>query len=187
MLRRLAIALGLAVALGPSPSAEPVVPPKVLLLVGEGPLRPGDELLGRRLVARGYAVAVGNAASLEAGSWAGQDAVVLSSSVDAAAGERLRAADVPLVVLQPLLYGRLGLAGDGLGADFGIDSTLGRTGITIHDAQHPLAGGVDAEVRVATRPVNIGWARPSSGAIVVASLSGAPDRVVAFAYAPRAS
>ena len=97
MMRRLAVAFCLALALGRSPSAAPVARPKVLLLVGQGPLDPGAQLLRHRLDARGYAVTVADAPSFERRGWAGQDAIIVSTLVDAAAADRLRSAELPLV------------------------------------------------------------------------------------------
>lgn len=178
---RFVAAFILAAAFGP-PAPPVAAPAQLVFVVGQGPMRPGDELLRRRLERRGYGVAVITDGLLRESDWAGKHAVVVSSSAEPALAARLREASVPVVVLNPFLFAPLGLSGPALGSDFGYDTTLGRTGVTVRDPRHTLAAGGTGDVGVASRPIDIGWARPASDAAVIATVSGEPRRVVDFAY-----
>ena len=184
MVRRLAIGIGLAVAVVATAAPGPRSP-RIALVLGAGPLRPGDVLLRDRLSQRGFHVALveDRQAEAERATLASSSLIVVSSSVEPRGlAPELRELEVPLVVLHPLLHAELGMSSGAVGADLGYETTLGRSGISIQARGHALAAGLSDEVSVSDRPMAIGWATPNQNAVVVATLSATDDRPVFFAY-----
>src|SRR5687767_5243125 len=118
MLQRVALLGALVSFSSPLVGPEISAPPRVLLVVGEGPLREADEQLRRRLAEHGYEVATAPGGALRMESARGARVLVLSPSVSPAAAPRAGITRIPVVALNALAFPGLGLSVDRLHEDF---------------------------------------------------------------------
>jgi hypothetical protein len=154
------------------------------MVVGEEPLIATDVAVRARLAAQlRVDVIVQDVAKTEDAD--GKALVMLTSSVTVAGtGTKFRDVPVPLILLEPNLLGLMRLT-DEPPSDHGATQRT-ETQIRIVDEDHPLAAGFEGDVTVYPTPWRLTWGVPGPEAIEVATVVGAPDRRVIFAY-PRGS
>ena len=116
---------------------------------------------------------------------AGQDLILISETVSAVEiGPKYRDVAVPLVTFENDLVGDLGLSADKADRDWGTDAGL--RFIHLVNAPHPLAAGLGAGNQnvLASDHFKMSWGRPvlGSGATVIATLRGEPEKAAIFAY-----
>jgi DNA-binding protein YbaB len=157
--------------------------PRVLLVVGQLPLRADDAAIKKRLEdSFGFLVDV-KLATAAVEQHANRKAVVIiaESVASGDVGTKFTSVAVPVVVCEHLLFDDLKLTGTNSSTDFG--SVAGQTQLEIVKADHPLAAGLPAgAATVASSPSNFAWGKPASAAIKVARLIGRPDGWGMFGY-----
>jgi hypothetical protein len=166
----------------PSPPAEaqtdaPPLGLAVVLVDAQNPVHANDALLEDRLRQFGFTVEERSYVDpVDAGE--GIAVVVLSSTLLAGQLDAtLPDQPIPMVVLEAFSYYRLGMTGMVQGSDFGaLDGT------TIDVASGPFASSGAGSVIVHMPASAINYGRPSSSAIVGASLPGVVDAVSTFGY-----
>jgi subtilisin family serine protease len=158
-----------------------------LLVVGQTPLRPGDQALADRLQALGYVVTARRSADLATGDATGKDlAVISSTAVPAEVGSKLTSVAVPVISFEAFVLGHLQMTGTTAGTSFG---ALGnqRALDVVAPPLHPVAGGGRRTTAIGTTPSTLGWGIPGAGAVSIARsqkaipVSGAAAASV-FAY-----
>src|SRR5262245_53683077 len=187
MFRRMVLAASLTPFLIIPAVSGPVARPAVLMVVGSGSLRHGDSLLLRRLESRGFDVQVREeGVGLAPADLAGKTLVMIAPSVgEPASVAALRDADLPLVVLTPLLLDELGMTAGTAGQDFGIDDLAEPVSLWIGTG-HPLAASLSGEVQASTAAAPAGWGIPGNEAVVVAQTGQDPSHAAVFAYEAQA-
>ncbi|MDB6126691.1 MAG: hypothetical protein JWM35_587 [Verrucomicrobia bacterium] len=120
----------------------------------------------------------------------GEDLIVISESVSAVEiGTKYRDTPVPLVTFENDLVGDLGMSDDKAGRDW--DTEAGLRFVRIVNAPHPLAAGLAAGSQnvLSTDRFKMSWGRPAlgSGATVIATLRGDPEKAAIFAFEKGAS
>lgn len=115
----------------------------------------------------------------------GQDLIVISETVSAVEiGPKYRDTAVPLVTFENDLVGDLGMSADRAVRDW--DTEPGLRFVHIVNAAHPLAAGLAAGNQnvLASDHFKMSWGRPvlGSGALVIATIRGEPEKAAIFAY-----
>ncbi|MFC0210863.1 hypothetical protein ACFFK0_00110 [Paenibacillus chartarius] len=159
---------GLMAALaGCAASQETAVRGKKALFVGkEGG---GDAIVVKHLKTLGYEVAVVADKELTAEAAEAYSLVFVSSTVNSGrVGNKLIASKTPVIYAESQNLGDIGFAGKATDEDNGDYS--GRT-VTIRDAKHPMAAGLQGDIDVYKADGKIGFVVPQGGVIV----ASAPD------------
>ena len=116
---------------------------------------------------------------------AGQDLILISETVSAVEiGPKYRDTPVPLVTFENDLLGDLGMTDDKGTRDW--DTEPGLRFVRIVNAPHPLAAGLPAGNQnvLATDHFKMSWGRAAlgTGATVIATLRGEPEKAAIFAF-----
>jgi hypothetical protein len=161
--------------------------PRALFVVGATPLRPADASIRSRLERNcGLAVDVRLATALRTSDVTGMDVVVISDTARSDdIGSRFRTIPVPMVILEPSLWGDMKMVGDVGQTDFG--KAFDQMQIDIVDAAHPLAAGLSGRVTVTSSGQEFGWGAPGPEAKRVATIVGRADQLAIFSYEPGAN
>jgi hypothetical protein len=151
-----------------------------LLVVATPATLPTDDAkLQMRLAGRGFTVKIGDDDG-EATQADGMDLVVLSgTSASSTLAGKYAALPVPVIVLEPNIYGQMKMTGATKATDFD-QGTANQ--ITIVDAAHPLAAGQKMTVAVATTGALMTWGVPAMTADRVATVAGSTTHWAVFAY-----
>lgn len=158
---------------------------RAMLVVGNDPLEPGDEMFHARLGSLGFQVTVALVRNLQTAIAARaaaekHDLILMSSTVAGNAGHAtpFRDVAVPLISCESFTYQELRMtAGDG---SFGVEND--QTRIVVTNPSHPLAAGISGTAVVNSNPSRFGWGRPLSSAIRIAATFESPDDQTIFAY-----
>jgi hypothetical protein len=112
----------------------------------------------------------------------GMDLVVISATVKASVlFGRYKDVNQPVVDFENDILDDMGMSAKRRGVDFG-DVDDERV-VTLINAPHPLAAGLPAgAIDLFQHGAGIGWGVPARGATTIATLHGAPDKAVIFAY-----
>jgi fibronectin type 3 domain-containing protein len=141
-----------------------------LLVVGETPLRAGEQRLVTELQALGLSVTSKRSVDLVTSDANDRDLVVVSSSAIAAqVGTKLTSVAAPVLVLEPYVLGQMQMTGATAGTHFGVS---GNQDSLLIDVEHALGGGATRTTKVSTRLGDFGWGIPASSAIGVGRLPG---------------
>lgn len=141
-----------------------------LLVVGDIPLRAGDQRLANELQALGLSVTSKRSVDLLTSDAGGRDLVVVSSTaIPAQVGTKLTSVTAPVLVLEPYVLGQMQMTGGTAGTHFGV---AGNQDSLLIDVEHPLAGGATRTTKVGARTGDFGWGIPASSAIGVGRLPG---------------
>jgi hypothetical protein len=155
----------------------------VLFVVGNTKLIPGDQAVKGRLEGLGFDVTVVR----DYADAKDQILVVISESTGARKGakdgaKKYKTMAVPIICLNPLLYGDLGMTGTKKGVSFGSAMTKGT--INLVDYFHYI---VPEDISLGTfeafwRASTVAWGAPGDRAILVASLVNSDKKYPLFAY-----
>jgi hypothetical protein len=166
----------------PVPDASADGPPvKNALLVVANPMAlPTDDVkLQMRLAGRGFTVKIADDDG-EATAAQGMDLVVLSGTgASTALGAKYLMVAVPIIVLEPNIYGQMKMTGTAKATDFDQGAA---NQVTIVVPDHPLAGGQKMTVAVASAGAVMTWGVPAMTADRVATVSGSTTHWAVFAY-----
>ncbi len=153
----------------------------VLLVVGESGPNESEMAFKTRLERLCQRVVIKSDVEVQLEDALATDLVVLSEGVHSEnVGNRLSAADVPMLVMEPALFDDLGLTGHEWAKDQG--DAFDVTSIRILDPLAALAAGFDGEVAVTNSPDKFVWGTAAPSANVVANLVDQPDRAAIFSY-----
>ncbi len=155
----------------------------VLLVVGNPTtLSAGDTVLRNRLQTLGHTVTVVDDNLATSGSAAGMALIVISESVETATGigAVFTNVAVPIVASDSGLFAPLKMTNATLNTDFG--TVAAQTQVTIIDATHPLAAGLNGTVSVVTSADSFDFGVPSAAANKIATLVGQAGKFSIFAY-----
>jgi subtilisin family serine protease len=142
-----------------------------LLVVGQTPLRPGDQRLMSELETLGFSVTSKRSADLLSSDASGKDLVVVSSTaIPAQVGTKLTTAAVPLLVMEPYVLGQMQMTGSTAGTNFGV---YGNQQSLVIESEHELGGGGIRSTIVSSKLGDFGWGLPTASAIGVGRLPGA--------------
>jgi multiple sugar transport system substrate-binding protein len=116
----------------------------------------------------------------------GKALVVISataSNTPTGVGTKFKDVTIPVLVMEPNLYGPMGLTGS-TAADFGTSGSQAAplTQITISMPGHALAAGLTGNVTIYNPGWRIVWGTPGPGAVNIANVTGMAARVSIFAY-----
>ena len=164
--------------------AHAAVPPVPARIQAKESQRTNDHKLVAYLTSLGFTVTTTDEYSPVALA-ADQDLIVISESVSAVEiGTKYRDTPVPLVTFENDLVGDLGMSDDKAGRDW--DTEAGPRFVRIVNAPHPLAAGLAAGNQnvLAKDTFKMSWGRPllGSGAIVIATVRGEPEKAAIFAF-----
>jgi glucose/arabinose dehydrogenase len=165
--------------------AQEVVPqshlhPYALLIAGSATLGAADEAVRIRLEEKGYAVLWDIPSVTTAAKADGKALLLISSTIrDVALGTRFRNVITPIVTWETHQFDDLGMTRAAAGS-FGVKPSQRR--LDIARPAHPLAAGLSGRVAVTTAPAPFAWGKPAASAVVVARLTGEPDRAAIFGY-----
>ena len=168
----------------------------VLFIRGGHPDTPDapDALIIRHLEGLGFEVVQSTDAGVSNDELSGRTLVVISASTSGRIlRERLpalglRDAPVPIVTCESSTFDLLGLTGSRLDPGSAGRNVFGSSpnhaDVQIESPSHPLAGGLEGPLRIASAPVSLTWGVPGEGAIKVANMAGkrANPMSVQFAY-----
>jgi multiple sugar transport system substrate-binding protein len=168
----------------PPPDGPPDAPGprRALFVVGQMPLIGNDVPVHARLSAKMMTeIAIDTTTS--AASAFGKSLVVISAtSTLVGVGTKFRDVTVPVLLLEPNLYGPMDFTGSAGRTD--ADTILNQTQIAIITPAHPLAAGFPAgNVTVYSMPYKIVWGLPGPGAQNVATVVGMAAQKTIFGYA----
>jgi hypothetical protein len=151
-----------------------------LLVVATPATLPTDDVkLQMRLAGRGFTVKIGDDDG-EVTQADGMDLVVLSgSSASSSLAGKYATLAVPVIVLEPNIYGQMKMTGATKSTDFDQGSA---SQITIVDAAHPIAAGQKMTVAVASAGALLTWGVPAMTADRVATVAGSTTHWAVFAY-----
>lgn len=112
----------------------------------------------------------------------GQDLVVIMATIRAnRVLDRYRHVTVPVVNLENDILDNMGMTAKRRWVDFG--EVAQQPGVELINAPHPLAAGLPAgPVRIFQEEATVGFGRPGTGAAVIATVAGQPDKAACFAY-----
>jgi hypothetical protein len=157
---------------------------RALMIVGPSPLVAIDLAIQARLT-RHLPVDVIADEAATARDTQGKALVLITSSASVAGtGTKFRDVAVPLMVLEPNIFGVMRLTAEA-SRDHGTTARK-ETQIRIIEEDHPLAAGYSGDVPVYRTPWRLSWGVPSPQAIAIATVVDDPGRVVIFAYLPGA-
>lgn len=156
---------------------------RVLFVVGNMTLSPGDAALDSHLKGRGFQITLGQDSVATATDAMGKDLLVISGS----AGSTIVAGNfsdvtIPAVVLEVAVYDDMGMTGPTLFTDYGNNDNQMQILMNTATANHPLAAGLTGMVTVATEVSNLGWGLPAMTAVNIAAMTMNPNRVAIFGY-----
>ena len=140
-----------------------------------------DIAIERHLTGLGYTIKDVDQ-SAPASAVRGSNLVVISSSISAHKLEAKYAhVKLPIVTWESYLLPHMGMTGLKEDGDFG---TLKKNRyLWMVNAPHPLSAGLGHGLRnVVKRGTSMNWGKPGLGATVIATLPGAPDKALEFAY-----
>ncbi len=160
---------------------------KILLLVGNLTLGPGDTALKARLMARGHTVTtVLDSALTDSGARAA-DLVIVSISIESASlAVSLTDVPVPVLCMEPNLLDDLKVTGAVRDTDYGVVAMSNQ--INIVSPGHLLAAGLSGTVKVAaTTAYSLIWGVPGAAATKVATVVGMANQATVFSYAKGAA
>jgi hypothetical protein len=162
------------------PPSDGGVRGNALLVVANPAALPTDDLkLQMHLAAHGLTVKIGDDDG-EATAADGMDLVVLSgTSASGSLAGKYAAVTVPVMVLEPNIYGAMKMTGPTKATDFD-QGTANQ--ITIVDGTHPLAAGQKMTVAVASTGALMTWGVPAMTADRVATVAGSTTHWAIFAY-----
>jgi hypothetical protein len=166
----------------PEDDAAPPPASKDALLVVANPamLAADDAKIKARLEAKGFVVTIadddGDPMLAD-----GMELVVVSGSVASATlGTKYQLTPVPVICLEPFVFGNLKMTGATRDTDFG--QAMG-TQIAVTLDTHPIAAGhARGNVTVASASTSLGWGLAPPTADRIATLVGMANRDTAFAY-----
>lgn len=135
----------------------------------------------QHLESRGFAVTVADE-SEPASRAEGQDLVVIMATIRANRMlGRYKHVAVPVVNLENDILDDMGMTAKRRWVDFG--EVEQQPDVELVNAPHPLAAGLPAgPVRIFKDEATVGFGLPGSGATVVATIPGQPDKAACFAY-----
>lgn len=135
----------------------------------------------QHLESLGFAVTVADE-SEPASRAEGQDLVVIMATIRANRMlGRYKHVAVPVVNLENDILDNMGMTAKRRWLDFG--EVEQQSGVDLVNAPHPLAAGLAAgPVRMFQDDATIGFGLPGTGAAVIATVAGQPDKAVCFAY-----
>ena len=155
--------------------------PEVLFVVGSSSLNAGDASIRARLANSNYTLTVKAASETATADADGKSLVLVSESVSPSeVGTKFRTVSVPVVSLEPGIYGSLGMTRTAAGTDFGTQTA--QTRVTIVASSHPLATGLTGTIPVTLSTGSFAWGKPGPAAVKVATINGSTTRAAAFAY-----
>ncbi len=143
-----------------------------LLVVGQTPLRAGDQQLVSELETLGFTVTTKRSADLLSGDGNGRDLVVVSSTaIPAQVGTKLTTAFAPVLVMEPYVLGQMQMTGPTAGTHFGV---YGNQQTLLIESEHELGGGGGIRSTIVSSKLgDFGWGLPAASAIGVGRLPGA--------------
>jgi hypothetical protein len=172
---------------GPAPTIDPealppppdaAIAPTALLVVGTVmPLAMGDDKLKLRLEENGLTVRVGPATG-PATQASGVALVVISGTgLGADVAAKYAAVAVPVICLEPVVFGRMRLTADA-------DTAQGSAAATqiVVTAAHPIVAGLTGTIAVTTAQSTLGWGLPATTASRIATVGTMANRYAVFAY-----
>jgi hypothetical protein len=163
----------------PGSDAHPLEATVVITVTGQP--TPGDQVMIRRLTARGFHVTPVTDAAVTAAAVAGMDLVVISSSAESGPlGTKIRDVAVPILCIENGAYPTMRLAGLTLNTDYG--AAAGQTQVVISGTA-PLTAGLTGTVTISNMPGDLGWAVPGPAAVIGATIVGNPAHAAVFGYA----
>jgi regulation of enolase protein 1 (concanavalin A-like superfamily) len=155
---------------------------KTILFVGSAvPLEARDQALVNRLTSQGHTVVARSQSDAQTADAADKHLVIISDSVTSTSvNTKFRDVAQPVINWEPSLYDDMMMTGPTFGTDYGDQS--GQTTLTILDAAHPLAAGLNGAPQTTNSAQLYFWAAPGPNADQVAAVSGNSSRVTIFAY-----
>jgi hypothetical protein len=164
----------------PPPDAPPAL--HALMIVGEGktPLTGTDLAIHTRVAAK-LTVDILTENNASAASAKGKALVVITATASmTGTSTKFRDVTVPVLLFEPNLLGLMQMTDTSSSDHEATDDDEAQ--ITILDPTSPLAAGFSGNVTVHNPAAKLVWGVPGPGGIKVASVVGAPSRVVIFAY-----
>jgi hypothetical protein len=155
---------------------------QALLVVGSTTLNSGDALFKSKLEGMGYAVTLKSHTQVVAADATGKDVVFISSSIDdTTLKAKLRDVATPVVTSEEHIFDEMKMTGNIAGTDFG--QVANQTSIMVNST-HPIASGF---LNLFNTPVFSSnnypaWGKPSTSAMVIATISGQSNKASIFAY-----
>jgi multiple sugar transport system substrate-binding protein len=152
---------------------------QVLFVVGAMPLVGNDTAIATALMDKVTLVpVVDTTATTEMA--ADKAAVMISATAGLpGTGTKFRDVTIPVIVMEPNLFGPMGLTATAAGS---AGTIANQTQVTIDVADHPLAAGLTAAVTVYSAPYRMVYGVPGTGAVKVASVVGNATQSAIFAY-----
>ena len=150
----------------------------VLLIVDHVPLLDFEAAITERLQGRlGVTVQSKPSDSAIGSDAVDKDLIIICSRT---ASRELRRAPIPIAICQTEALYDLGMTLATPDVDFGTAS--GVTSVNIKSAGHPFNLGISGLQQVSQGGTGIAWAKPSSDAVIAATIPGTADRAVLFGY-----
>jgi hypothetical protein len=144
----------------------------------------GDVATQKRLTADGFSVSlVSHSLSIADAQTAasGKALVVISESVtDTKVATNYKAAPVPVMVLEPLLFDDMAFTASA-SSNFSPPAT-GQAKVAIINGGHLMAAGLTGTMAVTSSTHNFGWGKPASSADKVATISGNSSEIAIFGF-----
>jgi glucose/arabinose dehydrogenase len=151
-----------------------------LFVTGDPANRGSDQAVIDRLSQQlGFVVTVIDDDSVQASSAAGQDVVLISSSVSSFVANKLRDVAVPVIIWKPVLYDNMLMTNTVAGTDYGTIS--GVRVVNIQAIQHPLAPNGAETLTITTRNSTLPFGVPVASGDVVGRTGG---RATLFTFSP---
>lgn len=167
--------------LGPTrvPAARASEPIALLLVSDSSSPSAGDAALQHRLEALGYAVRVGDGASVGKSDALEARLVVIAPGAEASEGSLgdLGALPIPIVSLKPGALSGLGLSAQ---QDLAVAARQGE--VSVSDSLHPLAAGFYGKLALDDKALDLPAVRSNGRGRKVVSLRGSSDRALVLAY-----
>jgi hypothetical protein len=157
-------------------AAERPVP--ALLVTAAASATTHEAWMRERLARLGLAVSTVAAASANGSSANGKALVVIAPG--AAVGSTFASSAVPVVAVNPSVYGSMGLTGTTSGTHFG--TVAGQTQLGSFDTLHPLAAQLSGTQTVTTSADAFAWGVPATTAAVAARLTSVGSPAAVFGY-----
>jgi hypothetical protein len=155
-------------------------PAQALMVIGAVP-EASDLEIQSRLMTK-LTVDVVPEASVTADFATGRKLVIITATASlAGTGSKFADVTVPVLVMEPNLFGPMGMTADNA---INRGTTSGGNQVTISSAagSAPLTAGLTGNVTVYNTPYRIVWGIPAAAAIIGATIVGTPTQAAVFAY-----
>ena len=166
-----------AAGTGGAPSALKAL----MVIITSGTPTAGDKVMAARMTARNIQTTFLANTKVTAGSAAGMDLVVISSSAESGPlGSKLRDVAIPVLCIENGEYPLMGFTGTTLNTDYG--QITAQSKVQISQADSPLVGGLSGAVTISSKAGDFGWGIPGSAALKGATVFGNANHFAIFAY-----